>query len=152
MNGGELLSIEAAFKVLGIIILSTLFSCFMMFFLVSFFKSSSAFAAASTLIGFLTGVYIPLGQLPGSVQTVVKLFPPAHSAVLLRQIMMEGAEHIAFSGAPEEVIKEFHQTLGISFSVGDKILSSYTSIMYILATAVIFAVLSIIKTRQKARY
>lgn len=156
MNGGELLNIEAVFKVLGITILSTLFSCFMMFFLVSFFNSSSAFAAASTvigtLIGFLTGVYIPLGQFPGSVQMVVKLFPPAHSAVLLRQIMMEGAERTAFAGAPEEVIREFRQTLGVSFSLGDKVLNSYTSIMYILVIAVVFAVLSVVKARQKSRY
>lgn len=83
---------------------------------------------------------------------VVKLFPPAHSAVLLRQIMMEGAERTAFAGAPEEVIREFRQTLGVSFSLGDKVLNSYTSIMYILVIAVVFAVLSVVKARQKSRY
>lgn len=156
MNGGELLNIEATFKVFGIIILSTLSSCFMMTFVVSFFKSSSAFAAASTvigtLIGFLTGVYIPIGELPGSVQTVVKLFPPAHSAVLLRQIMMEGAEKVSFAGASKEIIEEFHLSLGSSFSLGDKILNSYTSIIYILVTAVVFAILSISQVRRKVRY
>src|SRR5690606_28948098 len=101
---GELLSLEAFLKVVGLTILTVLYSSFMMFFMVSFFKSNNAFATASTvigtLIGFLTGVYIPIGELPGSVQTVVKIFPPSHSAVLLRKIMMEEAQKISFAGAP----------------------------------------------------
>lgn len=66
-------------KVLGLIILTVIFASFMMFFMVSCFKSVNAYSTActviGTLIGFLTGVYIPIGNLPESVQTVVKLFP-----------------------------------------------------------------------------
>lgn len=155
MNGGELLSIKAFLEVLCIIVLTVLCSSFMMFFLVSFFKSNNAFATASTvvgsLIGFLTGVYIPIGSLPSSVQMVVKIFPPSHSAVLLRKIMMEQAEKISFAGAPEASINEFRLSLGVSFELGDKILSSYVSIMYILIITAIFCILSIRQIARKER-
>ncbi|ROR31839.1 multidrug/hemolysin transport system permease protein [Mobilisporobacter senegalensis] len=155
MNGGELLSLEAFLKVVGLTILTVLYSSFMMFFMVSFFKSNNAFATASTvigtLIGFLTGVYIPIGELPGSVQTVVKIFPPSHSAVLLRKIMMEEAEKISFAGAPVEALEEFRLSMGISFELGDKVLSSYASILYILIITVLFCALSIKQITYKPK-
>ena len=84
MYGGELLTIDAALKVIVLIPFTAAASSIMMFYLVSWFKSVNAYSAASTiigtLIGFLTGIYIPIGTLPASVQTVVKFFPPSHAA------------------------------------------------------------------------
>ncbi len=155
MNGGELLTIEALVKVLGLIILTVISASFMMFFMVTCFKSVNAFSTASTvvgtLIGFLTGVYIPIGSLPESVQTVVKLFPPSHAGVLFRKIMMQQAEEISFAGAPASVIEEFHISLGASFQVGDKLLSSSTSILYILIVTVVFFILSLRQISRKEK-
>ena len=77
----------------GVILLSVVSSGSMVLLVVSFFKTSNAFAAASTvigtLLGFLAGIYIPIGTLPDYLQTIVKLFPVSHSAALFRQILME---------------------------------------------------------------
>jgi multidrug/hemolysin transport system permease protein len=85
-NGGELMDPGTVFKVLGLILLSTFTNTSIVLFITSFFKSNNAFATASTiigtLIGFLTGIYLPIGQLPDVVQWVVKVFPVSHSAVL----------------------------------------------------------------------
>lgn len=155
INGGELLSMEALIKVLSFIILNVLSASFMMFFLVTCFKSVNAFATASTvigtLIGFLTGVYIPIGSLPESVQTVVKLFPPSHSAVLYRQIMMAEAEKVSFAGAPDAVLESFHLTMGSAFQVGDEILSSFASILYILIITFLFFFLSLKQISRKVK-
>jgi len=155
MNGGELLTSGAFIKVIGLIILTVLSASFMMFFLVTFFKSVNAFATASTvigtLIGFLTGVYIPIGSLPEAVQGVIKLFPPSHAGVLFRKIMMEQAEKISFAGAPDAMLQEFHQTLGVSFKVGDKVLSSSMSLLFILIMTVIFGALSLWKISRKEK-
>ncbi|MEA5040191.1 MAG: ABC transporter permease, partial [Clostridiaceae bacterium] len=91
--GGTLLGISAILRVFACILLAVLASSAMVFFLVSFFQSNNAFATASTvigtLIGFLTGIYIPIGSLPASVQTAIRIFPVSHAGVLMRQIMME---------------------------------------------------------------
>lgn len=151
--GGKLLTIDAALKVILLIVYNTAASSIMMFYIVSWFKSASAFGAASTvigtLIGFLTGIYIPVGSLPKSVQTVVKLFPPSHAAVLFRRIMMEQPEKIAFAGAPKAVLDEFGLSMGVSFKVGNTILSSYSSLLYILIFMIIFFALSVAKISQK---
>jgi len=90
--GGNLMSFVAILKTLGLIVLSVSCSSAIVFFLTSFIKSQNAFGTASTIlgtmIGFLTGIYIPIGQLPAAVQTVIKIFPVSHAAVLLRQVMM----------------------------------------------------------------
>ena len=127
LYGGELLSIEAMLKVILLIIFTTAASSFMMYYIVSWFKSINAFTTASTivgtLIGFLTGIYIPIGSLPEAVQMVIKIFPPSHAAVLFRSVMMEQAEKITFADAPIAVLEEFQVNLGVVFKFGDTILS-----------------------------
>ena len=153
--GGELLTAAAAGKTLAMILLTTAFSSIMMFYMVSWFKSVNAFSAASTVIGtlmgFLTGIYIPVGTLPSSIQTVVKLFPPSHAAVLFRRIMMEQAERITFAGAPAENLEAFHLELGAAFQVGKKVLSPSASLIYILVFSGVFLVLTMIKIARKER-
>ncbi len=153
--GGEMLPIEATLKVILLIIFTTAASSLMMFYIVSWFKSISAFTTASilvgTLIGFLTGIYIPIGSVSEAVQIVIKLFPPSHAAVLFRSIMMEQAEKITFADAPMAALESFQQTFGVSFKVGDTILGSNASILYILIFMIIFFVLSITKMSQKNR-
>lgn len=152
-NGGELLSIEALLKVLALIILQILSSGFILFLVVSFMKTASAFGALSTilgtLIGFLTGIYIPIGNLPVYVQNVVKVFPPAHTGALLRMIMMEQAEKITFAGAPKEIIEEFHLSLGVSFKIGDTMISPTISIVYLLIVTIVFFLLAVLRLSRK---
>lgn len=155
MYGGELLTFEAMSKVILLIIFTTAASSFMMFYMVSWFKSVNAFSTASTLvgtlIGFLTGIYIPIGSLPEAVQLVVKVFPPSHAGVLFRRIMMEEAEKITFTGAPIAALEEFRLSLGGAFKVGDTILSLNASLIYIFVFMVIFFGLSILKISQKEK-
>ena len=153
LYGGELLSIEAMLKVILLIIFTTAASSFMMYYIVSWFKSINAFSTASsivgTLIGFLTGIYIPIGSVPEAVQMVIKIFPPSHAAVLFRSVMMEQAEKITFADAPIAVLEEFQVNLGVVFKFGDTILSSNASILYIFIFMIVFFVLSITKISKK---
>jgi multidrug/hemolysin transport system permease protein len=153
LYGGELLSIEAMLKVILLIIFTTAASSFMMYYIVSWFKSINAFSTASsivgTLIGFLTGIYIPIGSVPEAVQMVIKIFPPSHAAALFRSVMMEQAEKITFADAPIAVLEEFQVNLGVVFKFGDTILSSNASILYIFIFMIVFFVLSITKISRK---
>jgi multidrug/hemolysin transport system permease protein len=152
-NGGELLSLNELWKVLALIILQILSSGFTLFLVVSFMKTASAFGALSTvlgtLIGFLTGIYIPIGNLPVSVQNVIKVFPPAHIGMLLRKIMMERAERIAFAGVPQEFIDQFHFELGVTFKIGDTVISPVLSILYLLIVTIIFFLLAVWRLSKK---
>lgn len=154
-NGGTLISFSTFIKVLGILILSTFANTSIMLFVVLFFNSNNAFSTASTIIGtiigFLTGIYLPIGQLPKSMQWVVKLFPPSHSAVLFRQVMMEEPMAVSFAGAPEAVVTEFKEVMGVIYKMGDYEVSELTSILIIAGIGVIFFFLSLLKLSQKKK-
>lgn len=151
-NGGEIMSVGVLIKVLGLIVLSTITNSSMVFFMVSFFNSANAFATASTiigtLIGFLTGIYVPIGSLPNAVQWVIKCFPVSHAAVLFRQTMMEEPFVASFAGAPTQSLTEFKEMLGVTFSYGDTVASPIMSIAVLIVTAIVFYLLALAKTRK----
>ncbi len=154
-GGGTLLSPINALKTLGLIVLNTLCSSSIVLFLISFMKSSNAFATASTilgtLIGFLTGIYLPIGQLPEAVQMVVKVFPVSHGAALLRQVMMEAPLADAFSGVPAEAVAEFEQAMGVRLFFGDTAVPPLVGILILLATTLVFYGLSILNLSRKTK-
>jgi len=147
-NGGKLLEITALVKLLGVMLLSVFAGSAIVFFIVSFFKRSAAFSTASTiigtLIGFLTGIYIPIGSFPSSIQTVIKVFPVSHAASLYRQIMMEAPMSESFANAPAEVVSGFKESMGVIFYFGGKGLTTLTNILVLIATGVFFLIVSIV--------
>jgi len=155
LNGGELMGLSVLLKVLGLIVLSTVTNSAIVLFMVSFFSSSNAFATASTilgtLIGFLTGVYLPIGSLPEAVQWIVKCFPVSHAAALFRQVIMEAPMAATFSGAPETVTASFETLMGVRFDFGGTTLSSALSVAILVLTAAVFYLLSILRLSAKRR-
>ena len=76
--GGTMLTPEQAMKSLLYIVLNVFTSACMVFLVANFVHSLSAFSGLSTiigtLVGFLAGIYLPLGMLPEKVQTVLNAF------------------------------------------------------------------------------
>lgn len=153
INGGDFLTWSALAKVLAIIILYDFLSVFMLYYFVSFFKSSNAFSAAATiigtLIGFLTGIYIPIGSLPEAVQWLVKIFPPSHAAMMLRDTMMGPSEQLVFDGAPAAAMEEFRLLMGSVFEIGGFTVQWWHSILYLLIIGLMFFVLTLWKMSKK---
>ncbi len=153
-NGGSLLGVIGCLKVMGLILLTTFMNTALLLLLVSFFRSQNAFATASTvigtLIGFLTGIYLPVGSLPEGVRIVVKVFPVSHAAALFRQVLMEQPLQEAFSSVPGEAAASFKEQMGISFRFGDFSITPLISILILAATAVLFFALSVLRI-AKAR-
>lgn len=154
-NGGALLGGIALLKVLGLILLSTFSNTAMVLFFVSFFKSNNAFATASTIIGtvigFLTGIYLPIGQLPNAVQWVIRVFPPSHSAVLLRQVVMADPLAKTFAGIPAEYLEGFKETMGVVFKFGDTTVTPLMSMGILVVSGLIFLGLSILSLSRKKK-
>ncbi len=154
-QGGVWLGLVSLVKVLGLILLATLANTALILFIVSFFKSSNAFATASTIIGtmigFLTGIYLPIGQLPDAVQMVVKVFPVSHAAVLLRQVMMADPMAKTFAGAPAETVNQFEQMMGVTFQFGGTTLAPIWSVVILIVTAVVFFALALLVLSRKKR-
>ncbi len=150
--GGKLLAFYRYLQILGVIILSVFSSSAMMFFLVSFFNSNNAFATGSTiigtLVGFIGGIYLPVGNFPQAIQAVIKVFPVSHSVSLLRQLMANDELVTLMSG---QGLINYRHSMGIFFEVGGNTLPPFVSVLYLTASAILFFGLSVIKLRRKGR-
>ncbi len=153
LKGGEMLGLLPMAEVLGVILLSTLSSTAMMGLIVSFFKSQNAFAAVSTivgtLVGFVAGIYLPIGSLPMAVQTVVKLFPVSHAAALLRQIIMQPPTAAVFAGVPAKYVSAFNENMGVSFRLGDLNVTPLMSVLFLAGSAILFYSLAMVSMARK---
>ena len=155
IQGGELISFLVFVKILGIILLSTFMSTSFAFFIVSFFNSQNGFATASTisgtLIGFLTGIYLPIGMLPNAVQYIIKFFPVSHSAVLLRQIMMGKMMDKAFEQIPVEAADEIKQMLGVVFKFNEYTMTPSVHLLILIVTGTLFFGLALLSMSRKKK-
>lgn len=154
LRGGDWLGPVPCLKMLLLIFLSTMANTAVVCFIVSFFKSQHAFSTASTIIGtaigFVSGIYLPIGSLPSSVQTVIKLFPVSYSASLFRKILMEAPLKLSFDGVPARFLSDFREYMGVTYQFGGHEISALVSILILVGTAIIFYVLSVLNlSKQK---
>ncbi len=152
ISGGELVSLIQLLKVLGIMLLCVFSSASLMFFVASFIKTTNAFATLSTIIGtmigFLAGIYVPMGILPQAVQSVIKFVPISHGAALLRQVLMERPLEMVFEGALPSVMQSYMEFNGVVFKVGDSELSALAMILILAGSGVLFFGLSLIRAAR----
>ena len=152
-QGGSLMTFAEYGITLLLILLGSFCNTTMVFFFAYFFTTQSAFGTASTLlgtlIGFVTGIYIPIGVLPDSVQWVIKLFPTSHAVVLLRQVMTDSYFAPYQSILSDAVVTDIKQELGIVYFFGDTQLPAYASLLIIAGVGVLFFLLSLIHVTRK---
>lgn len=149
IKGNDLLSVVHLLKLFGMICANTFTFSALGYFMALFIHSDSAWSGIltviGTLVGFVGGIYLPLGSLSDTVQTVLKCLPVLHGASMMRQISMETAIQDTFAGLPEQVLEVFQNEMGITvyrgvhcFTVTEQlaILAVYAIIAIVLAALI----------------
>lgn len=155
-TGGTLLGTQdMVLTVLGVL-LSVASSGAIVFFITSLLRSNSAYSMLSlvvgVLIGFLTGAYIPVGALSAEMQWLVKLFPVAYSSSYFRFILTDGPIAAAVaSGAPASFADDLRAELGVFYDFDGSHTTRLTAVWVMIATAVIFFVLTWINFSVKKK-
>lgn len=155
ITGGEVLPLLSMIKIFGLIILTTFANTSIVFLIVTFIGSINAFSNISivlgTLIGFLTGMYLPIGQLPEGVQFVMKCFPISYGAGLFRKVMLEEWIMTAFQDIPEQYSAQFQEEMGVVFRFGEHTITTYESIVILVITTIVFFGLSVLSLSRKKK-
>lgn len=158
MNGGELLGIGEMLMTLGAILLSTLANTSIICFLSVLFKTQSSFSSLNTIIGtlsgFLMGIYIPIGELPEMVQTVLKYLPFLHTSSLVRRIMTDAPLKKMFEAVPEAhqyEMENIQNFMGITVRYGDQTTPIFVSVLVLLLTVAVFFTLSVLVMSRKKK-
>lgn len=150
ISGGELLSIIQILQVLGIIIICVLSSSLFMLFIVSFLSTEQSLGVlgsiVGTLIGFITGAYIPIGLMPKSVQIVSNLVPVSQGASLLRKIFLYSPTNEIFQETAQKL--EYFKAQGVNLYIGNFELKVNFMIIYIISSIVIFGIINIIRFKK----
>lgn len=147
-KGGSILTFVQILKVLFVIVLSVISFSSILFFIITFVKSSSAFGTLSTiigtLIGFLAGIYIPVGTFHSSIQKIASIFPVSFSASMLRQVLMDEPSKKLFAGA-EDVKEAYYKFNGIELYLGGFKFEWIHMILILLGISILFYLLSILR-------
>jgi len=155
VRDGYILNFVTTIEAIGLILVSTLSNSAIVFFIASFIKSQTAFGTVSTLVGslmgFIASIYMPIYLFPNAVQVLIKLFPISHAAALFRLVIMSDPVNTVFMGAPEEILVNFQKEMGVVFQLGDFTFTPFIQVLYLLATAVVFYLLSILVSYRKAK-
>ena len=151
--GGSLPQWDTWLLLLGTTLLSVLCANSMMYFVSLFIKSRNAYSSFSTitgtLIGFLMGIYLPIGQLPSSVGWLIRLFPMSHAASMYRELLAGNDLQTLFYGAPAGTLQGVREFFGVFFQIGPHETTLLTSALFLGATTLVFTLLSIWKLSKK---
>lgn len=153
-NGGEFLSFISMFKVLIGIIFTVISVSSMSLFFLLFIKSektaSTITTIVGTLIGFVAGVYVPIGLMPNFIQSLMKLLPITYSATLFKQIFVLEPSKLVFNNASE--LLKFNKLLGNVIYVGNNEVTYNMYLIILTVTTVIFFTLALIKIKMDNKW
>lgn len=153
VKGGEFLSLPSLALAAALQVLNVFSSGCIVFFFVSFVRTPGAFGTLSTLmgtlVGFLAGIFMPIGAMPAAVQAVMKFIPLTHAAALMRQVYMEAPLNAVFEHAPEGVREEVETVLAVRLFMRGESVGVPLMLGIVAGAGLIFLVLSVLRFRRR---
>ena len=146
------ITFKFTFPLIAIVLLSTLMHTLLFYLITSSLKTMSAFSGLSTivgtLIGFLAGIYIPIGLLPSYLQKIITLFPTTQAIVLLKDLLMKDVLEPLQSIMSNEAYNELALMLGIKLQWNDQLLSNKFSWAYLVIITMALLGIVLVKNRK----
>lgn len=131
-------TLDQLLKLFALMVLSSLLSAFVGLVLVQFIQSTEVVDRLGVIIGtasgFLVGVYMPIGNLPDSAQTLIKCTPWAYVASAYRRILI--GDNVISWHRPGTSVQEY---LGIDLKL--KKLTSLNQDVAIISLSLLVALL-----------
>ena len=129
-------------KLMGIIAANSFTYAALMYLVAALVKSSGAWGGLGTiigtLVGFLGGIYFPIGELSGGVAAIIKCTPVIHGSALFRKEMTEAVMADTFSGLPSEVATEVNRVMGMELTISEHVLTGAEELAILLICGVVF--------------
>lgn len=152
-TGGFMLPMAMLGKVFLYIVLNVFTSATLVFLIANFVHSQSAFGGLSTiigtLVGFLAGIYLPMGMLPERVQNVLKCFPLLHGCSFMRELLTKDALAKTFTNCPEELINGYKEYMGITILYDGEVISTSIKIAFLVISGIIFIGIAALLQRKR---
>lgn len=132
-------------QLLGMIMVNSFAYASLMYPLALLAKTEGAWSGfgtvIGTLVGFLGGIYIPIGSLADSISGMMKCTPIIYGTSMFREIMTKSILDSTFEGVPVDIVDEYCEIMGIQLKVADYTLTLRDEWLILLACGIIFLVI-----------
>lgn len=126
--------------VIGLALFSSIIWTTFNLFILSFVTRVTTMGGIATIIGtvagFFAGVYMPIGMVSATAQTLMKLTPFPYNAAVYRQLLLQQPIAATFSAKPIAARHTFEKTLGIRIDFHGLLSTSQTYLVLIGFTVV----------------
>lgn len=144
MQGLEPFSALSHLRLLGMIAANSFTYATLMYLVAALVKSNGAWGGLGTiigtLVGFLGGIYLPIGQLSDGIAAIMKCTPVIYGTALFRSEMTEAILADTFEGIPAEVVTEFNQVMGTELTIGNHVLTKPQELAILLICGAVFLI------------
>jgi len=153
LKGGSFLTASQVLQAFLYILVNVFMSASLVFFIINFVHSVSAFSGLSTVIGtlsgFLAAIYLPMGSLSDKLQTVLKCFPLLYGSSLLREVLTKNILEETFYNCPDLLKKEYMDYMGITVNVGNHMVDTCLKVAFMLISGIILIIISSFIQRKR---
>ncbi|MCI8608204.1 MAG: ABC transporter permease [Firmicutes bacterium] len=108
-------------KLMGMIVVNSFTYAALMYLIAMLAKTEGAWSSMGTiigtLVGFLGGIYIPIGALSETIGSIMKCTPIIYGAAMFRDTMTEDILQDTLGDLPAQWIEEYRLAMGIDLTV-----------------------------------
>ena len=144
-KGMQAFSIVEHFKLLGMILVNSFTYSALMYLCAMFVKSEGAWSGLGTvigtLVGFLGGIYLPVGNLSKGLADFLSCTPVIYGTVMFRDIMTRGITDMTFADAPTQMIETTRSVMGIEYTAFGNDVSSANCVLLVLGFGLLFTII-----------
>lgn len=145
VKGMQAFTLAEHMKLFGMILVNSFAYSAVMYPAAILVKSEGAWSGlgmiVGTLVGFLGGIYLPVGQLSQGVANVLSCTPVIYSTAMFRDVMTRTAADITFADAPIEMAERYKNIIGISLEAFGNSISAGQCVIIVTAAGIFFSLL-----------
>ena len=154
-NGLAAFSMTEHLKLFGMILVNSFTYSAVMYLCAVFIKSTGAWSGLGTvigtLVGFLGGIYLPVGNLSDGFASVLSCTPVIYGTVMFRNIMTKSITDMTFADAPAVMIDKTRSMMGIEYSAFGNSVSVTACLIIVISFGLAFTGIAAAATVFKNR-
>ncbi len=151
IQGGAPYSFLTHIELLGCIGANSFTYAAFMYLLAMLAKTEGAWSGLGTvigtLVGFVGGIYLPIGNFSDGIAAAIKCLPVIYGTKLFRSLMTADAEALVFEGAPAEMAEAYRLETGIDLTIGETAVSNTLCIGILLLSGIVFMLAGALVTK-----
>ena len=142
IQGGAVFSLVSHLKLMGMIMANSFTYSSLMYLAAVLVRTEGAWSGIGTvigtLVGFLGGIYLPIGTLAEEIAAVLKFFPVIYGAKMFRNVMTEEICNEIFTDAPEAFRTEYLDAMGVNIDFFGTEISDGGCVAILLISGLVF--------------